>query len=378
MTTAMPDTLPPLDWRRSFRDAIVAWFRTTRRSLPFRDDATPYRVWVSEVMAQQTRIDTVVPYFERFVARFPSVEVLAAAPLDDVLALWSGLGYYGRARNLHRAAGEVVRRFDGELPRDPALLRELPGIGEYTAGAIASIAFGVPVPVLDGNVTRVLARAADLDSDVTRTEGRRWLWALAGALVPVDDPRSLNEGLMELGALICTPTSPSCSECPVADLCEALARGTVASRPRKGTKSPVPTVLLQGAVVQRADGALLLVQNPPSGLFGGLWVVPQHPRELPRRRAAPLDDRELARALAGTLGVAVAVESLAGRVEHVLSHRRLVVQVHRCRAEAPVVRPSGYASHRWVASEGELDDMGISTLTRKVLAIAREGRGGEV
>lgn len=330
-------------------------------------------------MAQQTRIETVVPYFERFVARFPSIPVLAAAPLDDVLALWSGLGYYGRARNLHRAADEITRRFDGELPRDPALLRELPGIGEYTAGAIASIAFGLPVPVLDGNVTRVLARAADLDADVTRAETRRWLWALAGALVPIDDPRSLNEGLMELGALVCAPAAPSCTDCPVAGLCEARVRGTVALRPRKGAKTAAPTVLLQVAVVQRPGGGVLLVQNPPSGLFGGLWVVPQHPRELPRRLLAPLDDRELARVLAESLGRTIVVGPSAGQVEHVLSHRRLLVDVHCCRTDETSMRPAGYAAQRWVDSDEELGDLGIPTLTRKVLALARasEPWGGE-
>lgn len=249
--------------------ALLRHFDAHRRAMPWRDTADPYAIWVSEVMLQQTRVDTVRPYYERWLSRFPTVDALADAPLDEVLREWQGLGYYSRARNLHRAARLVRERHGGAVPGDPAALRELPGVGDYTAGAVASMAFGVVVPAVDGNVRRVLARVYDL-ADPRPAELRE----LAGALVPLDRPGDFNQALMELGATICTPRSPDCRVCPIAEWCVARARGVQEERPAPKRRRPVPEVVIPTAVVARADGALLLVRRPETGLLAGLWEFP--------------------------------------------------------------------------------------------------------
>ena len=216
---------------------LLDWYRPRRRSVPGRNESDPYRIWVAEVMAQQTRISTVIPYYEAFVDRFPDVETLAASSLDEVLKAWEGLGYYGRARNLHRAAREVQARYGGRLPEEVGTLRSLPGIGAYTAGAIASIAFGRPEPAVDGNVRRVLARLFDLEQPSPRRldELSRELIGKAGGRAG-----SLNQALMDLGSSVCTPRSPDCDVCPVEVDCLAFRRGTVALRPSRHKRAPLP------------------------------------------------------------------------------------------------------------------------------------------
>jgi A/G-specific adenine glycosylase len=210
---------------RALSGALVRWVRRDHRDLPWRLGRDPYAIWVSEIMLQQTRVEVVVPYYERFLERFPDVEALAAAPLDDVLRAWAGLGYYRRARQLHAAAAIVARDHHGRLPADEAALRALPGIGRYTAGAIRSIAFGEPAPIVDGNVARVLSRLFALPGGPGDSVWERRLWTLAGQLVPATDPSAFNQGLMELGATVCTPRSPRCAACPLARHCRALAEG---------------------------------------------------------------------------------------------------------------------------------------------------------
>ena len=249
--------------------ALLRHFDSERRSMPWRETSDPYAIWVSEVMLQQTRVDTVIPYWERWLERFPTVETLAEAELDDVLKEWEGLGYYSRARNLHGAARMVRERFDGDVPSDPDTLRELPGVGPYTAGAIASIAYGVPTPAVDGNVRRVLARLYDLEAP-TAAELR----TLAAALVPDDRPGDFNQALMELGATICTPRSPDCDACPLAEWCEARRLGVQELRPLPRAKKPIPEETVRTAVIVRGDGALLLARRPEDGLLGGLWEFP--------------------------------------------------------------------------------------------------------
>jgi len=238
--------------------------------MPWRETSDPYAIWVSEVMLQQTRVDTVVPYWERWLERFPTVAALADAELDDVLRHWEGLGYYSRARNLHSAARMVRERFDGAVPAEPEALRELPGVGEYTAGAVASIAFGVATPAVDGNVRRVLSRLHDLATPTPRTLRER-----AAALVPADRPGDFNQALMELGATLCSPRSPACGECPVARWCLARRRGTQELRPLPTRRKPIPEERVRSLVRVRDDGALLLARRPMDGLLGGLWEFPE-------------------------------------------------------------------------------------------------------
>lgn len=267
-----PDSPLPPSEVAGFRRRLLAWFDVRARDLPWREDADPYRVWVSEVMLQQTRVESAIPYYQRWMERFPSVERLAAAPEEAVLGAWAGLGYYSRARNLHRAARVVRERHGGIVPSDPEALRALPGVGEYTVGAVASIAFGLPLPAVDGNVRRVLARLADAP-DPSPAALRRW----AGGLVDPERPGDFNQALMELGATLCTPRSPACGECPVAAPCRARAAGTQGERPVPRRKGPVAERAWGVAVlVAGAGGAarVLLRRRPPEGLLGGMWEFP--------------------------------------------------------------------------------------------------------
>jgi A/G-specific adenine glycosylase len=249
--------------------ALLRHFDAHRRAMPWRETRDPYAIWVSEVMLQQTRVDTVRPYYERWLRRFPTVGALADAELDDVLREWQGLGYYRRARNLHRAARMVRERYHGELPREPAALRALPGVGEYTAGAVASIAFGARVPAVDGNVRRVLARLYDLADP-----GPAELRDRAAALIPAGRPGDFNESLMELGATTCSPRAPDCGACPIAEWCAARALGVQEERPVRKRRGPVPAITVVTAVLARPGGGLLLTRRPETGLLAGLWEFP--------------------------------------------------------------------------------------------------------
>ena len=261
----------PQEERDDFiRRTLLDHFDRTARDLPWRKDRTPYRVLVSEVMLQQTRVETVIPYYHRWLRRFPDVHALAEAPLDDVLKAWEGLGYYSRARNLHRTAREVCLRYGGELPDAKAELRSLPGVGEYTAGAVSSIAFSRPEAAVDGNVRRVLSRLDDLEDP--RPAGLR---DRALELVDRRRPGDFNEALMELGATICRPRDPRCRECPLAPACRALAAGTVGQRPPPKRRKAPPTVRIDVAVVLDPQDRALFARRPLDGLLAGLWEFPE-------------------------------------------------------------------------------------------------------
>ncbi|TVP72384.1 MAG: A/G-specific adenine glycosylase [Gemmatimonadales bacterium] len=315
--------------RQDIRRALLAFFDEERRSLPWRGSEDPYPIWVSEVMSQQTRMGTVVPYYRAWMAQFPDVESLAEASEEEVLRAWQGLGYYSRARNLHRAARLVVREHGGELPRTVEGLRGLPGVGPYTAGAVASIALGEPVPAVDGNVRRVLARLLD-DPDPTPRELER----RAAELVDPERPGDFNQGLMELGSRVCTPRSPDCGVCPVSVHCLALARGTREERPRPRKRKAVPHLVEAVAVLRRReDGAILLRRRPPEGLLGGMWECPgiEVARDAPKDPSARRIRDGVEEVLRGLekLGVAgvgtegAGLGELLPAVDHVFSHRKV-------------------------------------------------------
>lgn len=265
----IPKSEPPEPRRREIRRALLDFFDQKARDLPWRRTQDPYRIWVSEIMLQQTRVDTVRDYYARWMERFPDVDALAVADVDDVLRQWQGLGYYARAWNLHRAAGLVRERHGSRVPEDPEELRALPGVGDYTAGAIGSIAFGRAEPAVDGNVRRVFSRMFDLErptSDRLRT--------LAGELVDARRPGDFNQALMELGATVCTPRNPDCGACPLATHCLALVRGTVRERPPPRSKRPVPHVHLLTGVAVLPGGRTLVRRRPVEGLLGGMWEFP--------------------------------------------------------------------------------------------------------
>jgi A/G-specific adenine glycosylase len=299
--------------------AVVTHYRRDRRDLPWRRTRDPYAIWVSEIMLQQTRVSTVIPYWERWMAKFPTVAALAAAPLDDVLAAWAGLGYYSRARNLHAGAQAVTASHGGALPSRASELREVPGIGPYTAGAIASIAYGERAPLVDGNVARVLARLFAIGEDIKSSAGQKILWQRAGELMAAlpegHAPGDLNQGLMELGATLCSPAAPRCLVCPLAAHCTAARTGRqdelpiVAAR-KKESELPV----LSRAALWMTDGArVVLARRAPEGLFGGLWELPQADTRID---------------IAQALGVTAESTAVAYH-DQTLTHRRLRIAVFR-------------------------------------------------
>ncbi len=350
--------------------ALLAWYRRSRRDLPWRRVRDPYAIWLSETMLQQTRVETVLPYYHRFLEALPTVQSLAEAAESRVLSLWSGLGYYRRARMLHAAARRVVREHGGELPRDVDGLRQLEGVGEYTAGAVASIAYGVRAALVDGNVTRVLSRLFAVDDDTSTSRGKARIWAIARDLVASapGDPGDWNQALMELGAVLCTPRGAACERCPVEALCAARARGVVDELPRSSAKRP-PTEVRRVSLVLLSDepGRVLLARRRPGVLFGGLWEPPS------------IDaSADAARTLAERLGVDASALTVMGELQHVLTHRRMHVRVLRGPL-APRRRWSipgaDYDGVRAVAT-ADLPHIAHATLTRKVLALAKAAPQG--
>jgi len=350
------------DGRRlaAIRRALLRHYDRHRRDLPWRGAADPYRVWVSEIMLQQTRADVVGPYYERWLERFPTLDALADAELDDVLHAWQGLGYYTRARNLHRAARLVRERHGGQVPREEAALRALPGVGEYTAGAIASIAYGEPRPAVDGNVRRVLARLFDLAEPSAPA-----LRELAGRLLDRRRAGDFNQALMDLGATVCTPRSPACDACPVADWCLARARGTQAERPAPKRRAAVPSYDVGTAVLRTRDGRLLLVRRPEDGLLGGMWTFPG---EVARDGEGVEDAAARAGSAASGLRNLGRGRRLGG-VVHVFSHRREVYHVFLFAvAGEEVAAPRGV----WVARE-ELGRYALPAAQRRILGMVAGG-----
>lgn len=255
-----------------FRKQTLAWYdQHGRKTLPWQQGKTAYRVWLSEVMLQQTQVATVIPYFERFTERFPDVTTLAHADTDEVLHLWTGLGYYARARNLHKAAQDVVSRFGGEFPKEPEALESLPGVGRSTAAAIASSVYGVRAAILDGNVKRVLSRFFALDDWPGSTQGTKALWQWSEQLTPETRVADYNQVMMDLGALICTRSKPKCLDCPLAKKCLAFQTDRVSELPKSKPKKEKPIKTLHMAMLQIPDGRVFLSQRPPSGIWGGLY-----------------------------------------------------------------------------------------------------------
>ncbi len=351
----MPAVSKASEVKARLRPALLRWFDLHRRALPWRATRDAYGVWISEVMLQQTQVDRVVGYWTRFLARFPSVEALAAAQLEEVLGLWSGLGYYSRARNLHRAARELVARFEGQLPDSVDALRSLPGFGRYTAGAVASIAFGLPAPLVDGNVARVFSRVLEIEGAPPDRAREKALWAAAEALVEGPRPGDWNQSLMELGATVCTPLRPRCGACPARAVCGALASGRVESLPAPKKPAARKVLELQVAVARRG-GAILLARRAEQGLFGGLWELPSTEGRL----EALLGRR-------ATIGPELAV------LERVLTHRQLVLKLWVATVPARLgPPPEGYLAWRWVPQE-ETASLGMSSATRAVLERVASG-----
>jgi A/G-specific adenine glycosylase len=322
---------------------LMDWFAAVQRDLPWRRTGDPYAIWISEIMLQQTQVATVIPYYERFMGRFPDVAALASAPTEQVLKAWEGLGYYSRARHLQAAAQLVLAHHGGVMPETWDEVRRLPGVGDYTAGAILSIAHGVRVPAVDGNVLRVIARLDGLHEDVARPATKKLITARAAALLPESRPGDFNQSLMELGATVCTPGKPRCEACPVREACVAHAAGEQSLLPIKAKKQAARQATLAAALVAR-EGRFLLVRRPAEGLWGGMWSFPTaevadgEPAEAPRAIAEAL----------GALGLQVAMGPLMQTQKHTLTHRQLTIPVYEARHAGGELAPGAGV---WAAPE---------------------------
>ncbi len=320
---------------------LLTWFAGHARDLPWRRERTPYRVWLAEIMLQQTQVETVRAYYQRFLERFPTLEALAQAPLEDVLRVWEGLGYYRRAQALHRTARLLVEEHGGAFPADPQALRRLPGIGAYTAGAIASLAFGIATPAVDGNVRRVLARllaSPRMDSAAAEEAVR--------LLLPTDRAGAFNEALMELGALICRPRAPQCADCPWQALCQGRASGTPEAFPQARQARALPHYDVVAAVILREDGQVLVAQRPREAMLGGLWEFPGGKCEPGESLPAALE-----RELREELDIAIAVGERLTVVPHAYTHFRITLHAFLCRLVAGEPRCLACADWRWIQPE---------------------------
>jgi A/G-specific adenine glycosylase len=348
-----------------WRAALLVWYRRHRRALPWRRTRDPWRVWVSEVMLQQTRVATAIPYYERFLARFPDAGSLARARADDVLATWAGLGYYRRARFLHEAARVVVREHGGRVPPDPADFVALPGVGRYTAGAVLSIGFGARLPVLDGNVARVLARWTARPLHIRRPADAKALWAMADALVQAEGPAAghpgdWNQALMELGATVCTPRAPLCEACPVRRGCRAFALGTPEAFPPAAARRAGERV--RRAVAIFAKGGRMLVVRREGALLDRLWEPPGVELAPGEPAAAALASR------LASLGVSAALADSGRRVRHVITHRTIDVELWTATLRRA---PRASRTLRW--TDPGARDLALTALARRAWA----GRAGE-
>lgn len=347
-----------------FQKALLGWYeKHSRKGLPWRQTKDPYRIWVSETMLQQTQVATVIPYYERFLKTFPTLEALAQAPAGEVLDSWSGLGYYSRAKHLHAAARAVAAQHGGRLPDDVGDLLKLPGIGRYTAGAVASIAYDRPAPVLDGNVIRVLCRYFGIREDPSRALTQRRMWELSARLVPQENPGRFNQALMELGALVCVPRDPDCPVCPVRSGCLARREGLQGVIPPRRPAPAKKRIRYLCGILQRGS-TVLLARRPLSGLLPGLWEFPggeKDPRESERE--------SIRRHFRERLGIHIQPDRILAEVRQMLSHRELEIRAFGCRRTGGRLRPRWYTESRWVP-KGDLLRRGLTAGMQKLACAA--------
>jgi A/G-specific adenine glycosylase len=362
-------TLPGGRRLRAVSRGLLAWFSRSAREMEWRNTGDPYRIWVSEVMLQQTRVEAVTPYYRRFVSAFPTVGALAEAPPDEVMKLWEGLGYYSRARNLHRTARILERDHGGRLPGDPQALEALPGIGPSTAGAIAAIAFRKDAPILDANAKRVIARLFGLTGDLSRSSAVRFLWEASRSLILPGKGRETALALMDLGATVCTPRRPGCPACPLRSSCEGYRRGIQETIPGKGPGKVLPHHDVVAAFISGRNGTVLIGRRPERGLLGGLW-------ELPGGRREPGETREeaLRRLMREEWGMGVTVGTRLASLPHAFSHFRITLHGYPCRRTHG--RPSSDREWRWARAE-TLSGLAFPRAYRRLIETVLPQAGGK-
>ena len=344
---------------------LLDWYQSHRRDLPWRHTQDPYAIWVSEVMLQQTRVETVTAYYQRFLSLFPTLQSLAAASLDQVLKAWEGLGYYARARNLHASARRVAEELDGQLPRHPEALYRLPGVGRYTAAAVASIAFGQDAVALDGNLCRILCRLFSVDDDPGLRTTQRTLETQARSMLPPGRAGDFNQALMDLGATICLPKKPRCLPCPLANFCLARLEGIQDELPIRATRSHVPHRDVTAGVIRDGNGHVLITQRPLDGLLGGLWEFPGGKRR-PREELAACLQREISE----ELDIEITVGELLCTVDHKLTHFHMTLYAFDCLWSRGTPQCLDCLALRWVTLD-ELDAFAFPAADRKVIAHLR-------
>ncbi|GEL78160.1 A/G-specific adenine glycosylase [Tenuibacillus multivorans] len=306
-------TIPLLFNDEAFRHDLLTWYQGNKRLLPWRENQDPYRIWVSEIMLQQTQVDTVIPYFNQFMERYPTIKELAEADEQNVLKSWEGLGYYSRARNLHTAVKEVVEKYDAQVPSDKKELKQLKGIGPYTLGAVLSIAFNHPEPAVDGNVMRVLSRILHIDEDIAKPKTKKLFEEVVKEIISYEDPSSFNQGLMELGALVCHPKNPECETCPVQQHCLAYEHGDQKDLPVKTKQKKQKVSSYYGLVLKNDEGKFFIQKRPDEGLLANMWEFPIVLQE-------EFDQKELVNWFEVEYGLSINIYTQGKRVRHVFSH----------------------------------------------------------
>jgi A/G-specific adenine glycosylase len=342
-----------------FSQALLTWYHQNARRLPWRGIDNPYATWVSEIMLQQTRVDTVIPYFQKWLTLFPTLEVLASSQEQAVLNAWEGLGYYSRARSLLKAARIVMEQYSGQIPSARTELEKLPGLGRYTAAAIASIAFNRDEVVLDGNVKRVLSRMLNIDMPVDTPAGEKLLWQKAEELLPPGHAGEYNQAVMDLGATICTPRSPLCLRCPVADLCLGRQLNLQEERPVLTEKKPIPHYQVVAAVLHCGE-RVLIQRRPSKGLLGGLWEFPGGKIEAGETPAAALE-----RELHEELGLSIQVGECLGEYKHAYTHFKVTLQAFHASISAGEPQALAASELAWV-TPAQLNDYPMGKIDRMI------------
>lgn len=354
---------------RAMRSELLRWFDAHRREMPWRQTKDPYSIWLSEIMLQQTRVDQAMPYYLRFMERFPTVHDLAAADQHDVLMLWEGLGYYSRGRNLHKAAKKVAFELGGAFPADYQGLLTLPGIGPYTAAAVASIVYGQPHAVVDGNVIRVISRLIGLTDDVRKASSLQAIKDAAQELIDPQNPGDFNQALMELGSLVCTPRNPACSSCPWSVQCQAYRTVQTDVIPYKAKKAPVPHHHIAIGIVEDGQGRLLISRRREDAMLGGLWEFPGGKLETDET-----PEQAVVREMEEEVGIRVTVTAPFIQIKHAYSHFKITLHSFRCRwVEGEATALSG-TELRWVRPE-ELTDFPFPKANRKLTEALMEKIG---
>ena len=345
-----------------FQAELLNWYRRNKRNLPWRKTTNPYNIWISEAMLQQTQVRTVIPYYHKFLKEFPAVEDLAGADQQKVLKIWEGLGYYSRARNLHKAAKIIAEQHAGRLPSQAERLRKLPGIGDYIAAAVLSIAFQQPVAVVDGNVKRVLARLFCLPEPVNDSKNKKSFSVKAGRLLNKNFPGDHNQAMMELGALICTPKNPNCDICPVCRFCSAFQNKVVADYPKKITKAKTPLYHIAIGVIYK-DGKMLITKRRENGLLGGLWEFPGGKRRLKESAEAAC-----IREIKEETGLSVSIVRYLKTVKHAYTHFKISMDVFICDYVSGEVELKGPVDHRWIIKD-EIPDFPFPKSNHKFMGL---------